>query len=49
MMMVLIHAEERGDRVYVVVYMEERGGMMTEERSDMMMMVVPTQLFSARN
>ena len=34
----------------MVVNREERGGMMTEYRSDMvMMMVVPTQIFSARN
>ena len=35
-----------GDRIYVVVHRENRGGMITEERSDMMMMVVvPTQIF----
>ena len=34
-----------GDMVHVVVHREEIGGMMTEEISDMMMMVVPNQLF----
>ena len=29
----------------MVVHREERGGMMTEERSDVMMMVVPTHIF----
>ena len=38
-----------GDMVYVVVHREDRGGMMIEERSDMMIMVVPTQIFPARN
>ena len=33
-----------GDMIYVVVHREERGGMMSEERSDMIM-VVPTQIF----
>ena len=34
-----------GDMVHVVVHREEMGGMMTEEISDMMMMVVPNQMF----
>ena len=34
-----------GDMVHIVVHREERGGMMTEEISDMMMMVVPNQIF----
>ena len=34
-----------GDMVHVVVHREEMGGMMTEEISDMMMMVVPNQIF----
>ena len=34
-----------GDMIYVVVHREERGGMMTEDRSDMMVMVVPTHIF----
>ena len=34
-----------GEIIQVVVYREERVGMMEEERSDMMMMVVPNQLF----
>ena len=34
-----------GYMVYVVVHREDRCGMMIEERSDMMMMVVPTQIF----
>ena len=39
-----------GDTVYVVVHSEERGGMMTEERIDMMMMVViPNHLLTPRN
>ena len=29
----------------MVVHREERGGIMTEERSDMMMMAVPTHIF----
>ena len=34
-----------GDMMYMVVHREERCGMMTEERSDMiMMMVVPTHI-----
>ena len=39
----------KGDTIYVVVYGDKRGGIMTEERSDMMVMVVvPTQLLTAR-
>ena len=35
-----------GDMIYLVVRGEERGGMMTEERSYIMMMVVvPTHIF----
>ena len=35
-----------GDMIYVVVHKEEMGGIMAEERSDMMMMmVVPTHIF----
>ena len=38
-----------GDIVYVVVHREDRGGMRTEESSDMMMMVLPTHLFPEIN
>ena len=39
-----------GDIIYVVFHIEDRGGMITEERSDMMMMmVVPTKILTARN
>ena len=37
-----------GNMVYVVFYREERGGMTTEERGDMMMMVVPTHIFQKK-
>ena len=38
-----------GDMIYVVLHMEDRGGIMAEKRSDMMMMlVVPTQIFSKK-
>ena len=37
-----------GDMIQVVVHREERGGMMIEERSDMMLMVVPTHIFSKK-
>ena len=39
-----------GDTIYVVFHSEERGGINTEERGDMVMMVlVPTQVLTARN
>ena len=39
-----------GDTVYVVVHSEEMSDMVTEERSEMMMLaMVPTQLLTARN
>ena len=38
-----------GDTVYVVVHSEEMSDMVTEERSEMMMLaMVPTQLSTAR-
>ena len=49
-MMAVIHSEERGYTIYVVVYSDNRGYMMTEERYDIMMMaVVPNQLLKTRN
>ena len=39
-----------GDMIYGVAHSEDRGGMMTKERSDMVIMVMlPTQLLIARN
>ena len=39
-----------GNMIYFMVHSEDRGGIITEEISDMMMMVmVPTDLFTAIN
>ena len=38
-----------GDMIYLVVHRKDMGGMMTEERIDMMMMVVPTHIILSRN
>ena len=37
------------EMVKVVIHREGRGDTMTEERSDMTTMVVPTQIFLTRN
>ena len=42
MMMVVIHAEDRGDTMYLVVHSEDRFDMM-------MMLVVTTKLLTTRN
>ena len=34
-----------GELIYMVVHREDRGGIIIEERSDMMMVVVPTHIF----
>ena len=34
-----------GDTIYVGVHREDRFGMVSEDMSDMMIMVVPTQIF----
>ena len=34
-----------GDTIYVGVHREDRIGMVSEDMSDMMIMVVPTQIF----
>ena len=41
-MMVVIHAEDRGDTMYLVVHSEDRFDMM-------MMLVVTTKLLTTRN
>ena len=46
MMVVTIHAEERGEMMQLVIHSEEKGDKMTQDRCDMMiMLVVPTKLF----
>ena len=42
MMMVVIHAEDRGDTMYLLVHSEDRFDMM-------MMLVVTTKLLTTRN
>ena len=50
MMMVAIHTYEKGGAIQVVVHSEQRGEIMTEEKCDMMMMVVaPTHIPTTRN
>ena len=38
-----------GDVIWVVLHREERGVMITGDRSDIIMMVVPTHIFPERN
>ena len=48
-MMEVVHIEDRGYTIYMVVQSERSGDIMTEEMCQMMiMMVVPTQLLNSR-